>query len=53
VPAVDAAVARAAAAKKGFAYTGLDSLALVLTEPDRLFEKVLRYGGLFGEFEEE
>ena len=46
-------LAAAVKRKEGFQFSGLDALALVLTEPDRLTYNVARYGGLVWEFEEE
>jgi hypothetical protein len=52
-PAADAAIAQGRRDRKGYLYTGLDAVALTLTDPDRLAENVARYARLFGEFEEE
>lgn len=50
---VDVLVARVAQAKAGYRLTGLDALAEVLTQPDRLVENACRYGNLYNEFPEE
>jgi hypothetical protein len=53
VPVVDRLVAVAVKQRKGYQYTGLDALASTLADPDRLADHVIRYGRLFGDFEEE
>ncbi len=52
IPAVDAILARVIKAKNGYDYTGLDTLARVLAEPDQAGGAGLRDTGLIGEFEE-
>jgi RNA polymerase sigma factor (sigma-70 family) len=53
VRVVDPLLERAIKAKRGYQFTGLNELAVVLTEPERLSAHVQRYGGLVWEFEEE
>jgi hypothetical protein len=51
--AVDALLARVVATKKGYDYTGLDSLAALLSRSDRLAETALGSGRLLVDFGEE
>jgi hypothetical protein len=51
--AVDALLARVVAAKKGYDYTGLDTLATLLSRPDQLAETALGSGRLLADFGEE
>jgi RNA polymerase sigma factor (sigma-70 family) len=51
--AVDGLLARVVAAKKGYDHTGLDTLAALLSRPDRLAETALGSGRLLSDFGEE
>jgi hypothetical protein len=51
--ALDALLKRVVAAKKGYDYTGLDTLASLLSRPDRLAENALTSGRLLADFGEE
>jgi hypothetical protein len=52
-PVADALLARALQAKKGYDYTGLDTLAALLGRPDRLAETALGAGRFLVDFGEE
>src|SRR5207237_531471 len=51
--AVKELVAAAVKQQKGYAYTGLDTLARALAQPDRLAENVIRNARFTGDYEEE
>jgi hypothetical protein len=51
--AVDGMIARAVKEKKGYDYTGLDTLAALLSQPDKLAEAAMRSGRLLVDFDEE
>ncbi len=52
-PVAEAVIARGRQERNGYLYTGLDAIALILTQPDRLGWNMTRYARLYGEFEEE
>jgi hypothetical protein len=52
-PVVDELVAAAVKRKMGYQNTGLDALALALADPNHRADNFIRYGRLFGDFEEE